>query len=59
LLFSATDKVFIVDRRSRRRRELLSAPGEDVHAFGLSPDDRAIYLMRGSTGADVWLASLK
>jgi Tol biopolymer transport system component len=59
LLFSSTDKVFIVDRRSRRRQELLSAPGEDVHAFGLSPDDRAIYLMRGSTGADVWLASLK
>jgi Tol biopolymer transport system component len=59
LLFSAAGRVLILNRSSKKWRELLSAPGEDVRAFGLSPDNRAIYLTRGSTGADIWVATLK
>jgi serine/threonine protein kinase len=59
LLFSSGSKILILNRTSKKWRELISAPGETAFAFGLSPDNRAIYLLRGSTGADVWLATLK
>jgi hypothetical protein len=59
LLFNSPARVLIVDRASKKWHELLSTPGENVRAFGLSPDNRAIYLARGSTAADVWVATFK
>jgi Tol biopolymer transport system component len=59
LLFASEGKLSLGDRQSRRVHDVLSEPGRDFLVASLSHDDRQIYLLRGSTEADIWLATLK
>lgn len=60
LLFDHQGKLYLIDSRSKKVRELLSvAP----HGFGngvtLSRDDRQIYFSLVTTEADIWLMTLE
>ena len=59
LVFVSEGKVFLVDRRSRKVRDLVSEPGRDITLATPSRDDRHIYVLRVSAEADVWLTTLK
>ena len=55
LVYYDSSKTYLVDSRSRRVRELLSASG----ALAISPDNRWIYFIRSIVESDVWLAHLE
>jgi Tol biopolymer transport system component len=56
LLFQYEGKIYLVDARSRKVREVLSvAPHEVEDNFGLSNDDRLILFGLVVTEADIWM----
>jgi Tol biopolymer transport system component len=56
LLFSDRGSVYLLDSSSGQYREVLSVRPDDLSgAFSLAPDDRALYVSRTSSEADVWL----
>ncbi|MES1211859.1 MAG: hypothetical protein ABUL63_05950, partial [Acidobacteriota bacterium] len=47
----------MIDRRTRETRVLLQPPdGSFFGGFALSPDDRWLYLLRGTEEGDLWLS---
>ena len=60
LLFLHQGKLYLIDSRSKKVRELLSvAPNEFGNGVTLSRDDRLIYFCLLTTEADIWLMSLE
>ena len=60
LLFHYQDKIHLVDARSKKVREVLSAsPHQIFELISLSRDDRTIYFAIHATESDVWLATLE
>ena len=59
LLFAFQGKLLLVDSRTKKTHEVLSVPGEVLGYPSLSRDNREIYFTRGSTEADIWMATLK
>jgi Tol biopolymer transport system component len=60
LLFLNEGKIHLVDRQSRRTREVLSIAPHEIagRGFAISRDDRQIYFSVSSLEADVWLMNL-
>ena len=60
LLFQHQGKLYLIDSRSKKVRELLSAaPNEFGHGATLSGDDRQLYYSLVTTEADIWLMTLE
>ena len=60
LLFQSQGKLYLIDSRSKKVREILSvAPNEFGNGITLSRDDRQIYFSLVSTEADIWLMNLE
>ncbi len=57
LLFAGGGKLYVVDSDSRRVREVLSIPPNELEAPSLSGDDRTIVFRISVTEADIWLAT--
>ena len=56
LLFEYQGKLYLLDRLSKRRREVLSVPPYEVRPqFRLSRDNRLIVFTLDSTESDIWL----
>lgn len=57
LLFLYEGSIHIVDRRSRRTREILSIAPQEIarRGFAISRDDRQIYFSVARLDADIWL----
>jgi hypothetical protein len=51
--------MYLLDTRSRKVREVLSLPPNDISGVVPSPDNRRIYFGVNSVEADVWLMSLE
>jgi Tol biopolymer transport system component len=49
----------LVELKSKRSREFLSAAPDQINMFSLSHDGRQLYLTRGPREADIWMATLK
>ena len=60
LLFHHQGKLYLIDSRSKKVRELLSV-GPNEFGFGvtISRDDRQIYFSLRTTEADIWLMTLE
>lgn len=58
-LFAGQGKLFVIDRQSKRTREVLSVPGEILDSPRPTRDDRQLYFTRGSSEADIRMAMLK
>jgi hypothetical protein len=59
LLFVSEGKLYLVDTQSKKSQEVLALPGERVTGASLSLDNRTPHFTRGSTEADIWMATLK
>ena len=60
LLFQHQGKLYLIDSRSKKVRELLSvAPNEFGNGVTRSRDDRQIYFSLVTTEADIWLMNLE
>ncbi len=60
LLFHHEGKIWLIDSRSRKAREVLSAAPHEIDGrFAISPDNRTIYFGLVHTEADVWLMEFK
>jgi Tol biopolymer transport system component len=59
LLFSSQSALYLVDKDTRKVRELMSAGGDDVIAPAVTADNKTIYFHRATTEADIWMAALK
>lgn len=60
LLFLHQGKLYLIDSRSKKVRELLSvAPNEFGFGVTISRDDRQIYFSLVTTEADIWLMNLE
>ncbi len=57
LLFAGRGKLYVTDIDSRRVREVLSIPPQELEMPSLSGDDRTIAFRMTVTEADVWLAA--
>ena len=51
-------KIFLVDSKSGRVREVLSISPDIVDSLSVSPDNRSIYFSRSTSEADIWLLTL-
>jgi serine/threonine protein kinase/dipeptidyl aminopeptidase/acylaminoacyl peptidase len=58
LLFSSGGKLYLIDSVTRRVREILSVAGETLSAPAVTQDNRWIYFQRGTSEADIWMATL-
>ena len=58
LLFDDSNKLYLVDSRSKRVREVLSIDPDRVERFSLSRDDRHLVIQRTSRESDIWLFTL-
>jgi eukaryotic-like serine/threonine-protein kinase len=59
LVFSSAGKLFLIDRASKKVRELLSVTGETLSAPSVTRDDQWIYFQRGTSESDIWMATLQ
>ncbi|MFP5286189.1 MAG: protein kinase domain-containing protein [Thermoanaerobaculia bacterium] len=60
LLYWDRGAFFLLDTVSRTSRQVLTTPpGSDYNDFGLSPDDRMLYLARNTEQGDIWLLTLR
>ena len=59
LLYWDSGALFLLDTVSRTSRQVLTTPpGSDYNDFGLSPDDRVLYLARNTEQGDIWLLTM-
>lgn len=59
LVFTNQGKLYLADSQSRRVRELLSIPPNEIEWPSVSGDDRLIVFRMSITEADIWMATLK
>jgi Tol biopolymer transport system component/serine/threonine protein kinase len=59
LLFYYKDKLFLVDSKSKKVREILSTDANEITGLALLRDDRHIYFSLKIAEADIWLMSLE
>ncbi|MGE0130733.1 MAG: protein kinase [Blastocatellales bacterium] len=59
LLFFAQDKLYMLDIRTRKSREILSVAPNHFQSLGISRDNRIVYFSLKMTEADIWLAALE
>src|SRR5262249_40879334 len=60
LLFEWHGQVFIVDRLSRKTRQVFAVPPHAIYNLGqLPPDERWLYFGVLTREADIWLMTLK
>jgi Tol biopolymer transport system component len=58
LLFTNQGRIFVVDSRTRRHREVMFVAEGDIGGATLSRDNRTMYFTHVATEADVWLMTL-
>jgi Tol biopolymer transport system component len=59
LLFPRGGKIFLLDGKTGRFREVLSLEADTIdHQIGVSRDDSTIYFNRGHAEADIWMLTL-
>ena len=60
LLFRYRDKLYLVDSRTKKAREIFSvAPNLAASGLALARDDRVIYFPLWVTEADIWLMTMQ
>lgn len=59
LLYQDRTSLRLVDVRSGKTREIVSAAPDYIRSFDISPNRRWLYLARGAQEADIWLATIK
>ncbi|MCI0488299.1 MAG: hypothetical protein L0229_17050 [Blastocatellia bacterium] len=59
LLFYYQDKLYLVDSKTKKVREVLSTDPNDIAGMALLRDDRHIYFSLKIAEADIWLMSLE
>jgi len=58
LIFANEGKAFVADTSTKRVRELLSRPPEQIRSVAVSRDGRLLYYTLLSTESDIWLLNL-
>jgi TolB protein len=58
LLFYDMDKLYLLDSKSKKVREILSTEPNEITGMALVRDDRHIYFSLRQAEADIWLMSL-
>lgn len=58
LVFFPQDKLYLLDRHTRKTQELLQIASHQFQSLNLSRDARALYYSLKTIEADIWLASL-
>jgi Tol biopolymer transport system component len=59
LLFYYKDKLYLVDSKSKKVREILSTDANEITGLALLRDDRHLYFSLKIAEADIWLMSLE
>jgi Tol biopolymer transport system component len=59
LIFYHANKLYLLDSKSRRVREILSTDPDEITGMALMRDDRNIYFTLRLPEADIWLMSLE
>jgi dipeptidyl aminopeptidase/acylaminoacyl peptidase len=57
ILYSAAGRLMLLTLASNETRQVL--PGNDVGAFSISRDGRQLVVARGTSEADIWMATIK
>lgn len=59
LVFSSRDRLFMVDSRTKKAKEIYSHKPYNIPNFGLSRDNRLLYFTLVSVESDVWLMTIE
>jgi hypothetical protein len=59
LLFYHKDKLYLLDSKSKKMKEVLSTNANDIAGLALLRDNRQIYFSLKIAEADIWLMSLE
>jgi Tol biopolymer transport system component len=59
LVFANEGKAYIADTSTKKVRELLARPPEQIRSVGVSRDGRLLYYTLLSTESDIWLLNLE
>jgi Tol biopolymer transport system component len=59
LIFANEGKAFVADTATKKVRELLSRPPEQIRSVAVSRDGRLLYYTLLSTESDIWLLNLE
>lgn len=59
MIFFHQDKLYLLDRTSRKIKELLSTSPNKIEGISISKDDRLIYFSCESMETDIWLATFE
>lgn len=59
LLFTNDSKLYLLDRYTKKAKELYSFAPNDISAASVTKDNRSIYLAVAMNEADVWLLSME
>jgi eukaryotic-like serine/threonine-protein kinase len=58
LIFIYTDKLFLVDRQSRKPQEIYTFAPKSLSGMDISKDNRSIFVSTADAQADIWLLSI-
>jgi Tol biopolymer transport system component len=56
-VFYHSDKIYLLDTETKRRKELLSVAPNRIQSISLSKDNRSIYYTVQKSESDIWLAN--
>jgi eukaryotic-like serine/threonine-protein kinase len=59
LIYTAGSRLHMVDTVTKESREILALPGESLSYPAIGRDDRWLYYTHATTGADIWLMTIK
>ncbi|MBC7932626.1 MAG: hypothetical protein H7Z38_18860, partial [Rubrivivax sp.] len=59
LVFGHEGKAFIADTVTKKAREIIARPPEQIRSVGVSRDNRLLYYTVLSSENDIWLLSLE
>jgi len=59
LVYSAARRLRLVDTATKQLHEIYAIPGETLLSPGLTKDNRFLYYQHATTGADIWVMTIK
>jgi eukaryotic-like serine/threonine-protein kinase len=59
LVYAYEGKAYVADALTKKVREILARPAEQIRSVGVSRDGRLLYYTLNSTESDVWLLNLE
>ncbi len=59
IVYDDDGKLFLIDRQTKKSREILAVPGEILTDAALTRDSRTLYFSQYVSEADVWMGEIK